>query len=668
MTFASPAVDYTQIDPTDGYPKIDADTQSISTNPLYLLAIVDTRDKRTRTMGSVDLNYSPTGLDWLTFEANASFDRTDFYQYIIRPKNEKTREGATGGSIYEDNWTDEAINASATLGASQTFMDGDLTVRGKARYLIEDQSFSRNNVFGSQFSVQDVPNFGAITGEHTGGNFASAIKAEGLFGIGSVDYRGRYIFDALIRRDGSSLFGPEERWQTYYRGAIAWRVAQEDFWNIDAIDELKLRFSLGTAGGRPRFAAQYETFGVSAGQIFPINLGNTALKPEFTTEREAGLNFVFFDNLGLDLTYAWQTTDDQLLLVPQPAFVGYQNQWQNAGEIAAQTYEVSLRYAAIDTQDMGLQFRVNWDRTRQEITRLDVPDFTQGGNFFVSEGRPLGELWGEVWATTCADLAPVGVSASDCSANFQQNDDGLLVYTGSGNQFTEGFSKKLWGTTGKIATETPGDTLSYNWGIPVKVQDYSPACIAKNPDDYTDACTLTEFLPFGNTTPDWNASFASNFRYKNLSLNALLEASVGHSIYNGTAQWALRDARGEDVDQTGKPIEHNKPVAYAAQIYSINADNSWFREDGDWMKVRELSVGYTLPQTTMQSLFGDVFDRVTLNLIGRNLLTLTGFRGYDPEVGGPRVRSVARRWVAWIPSAIRTSARTRSRRSSSSDV
>ncbi|MYC88586.1 MAG: SusC/RagA family TonB-linked outer membrane protein [Gemmatimonadales bacterium] len=636
LTFASPAVDYTQIDPTDGYPLIDADTQSISTNPLYLLAIVDTRDKRTRTMGSVDLNYSPTGLDWLTVEANASFDRTDFYQYIIRPKNEKTREGTTGGSIYEDNWTDEAINASVTLGASQTFMDGDLTVRGKARYLIEDQSFSRNNVFGSQFSVQDVPNFGAITGEHTGGNFASAIKAEGLFGIGSVDYLGRYILDGLIRRDGSSLFGPEERWQTYYRGAVAWRVAQEDFWNIDAIDELKLRFSLGTAGGRPRFAAQYETFGVSAGQIFPINLGNTALKPEFTTEREAGINFVFFENLGLDLTYAWQTTDDQLLLVPQAAFVGYQNQWQNAGEIAAQTYEASLRYAAIDTQDMGLQFRVNWDRTRQEITRLDVPDFTQGGNFFVSEGRPLGELWGEVWATTCADLAPVGVSASDCSANFQENDDGLLVYTGSGNQFTEGFSKKLWGTTGKITTATPGDTLSYNWGIPIKVQDYSPACIATNPDDYMDACTLTEFLPFGNTTPDWNASFASNFRYKNLSLNALLEASVGHSIYNGTAQWALRDARGEDVDQTGKPLEHNKPVAYAAQIYSINADNSWFREDGDWMKVRELSVGYTLPQTTVQNLFGDVFDRVTLNLIGRNLLTLTGYRGYDPEVGGPR--------------------------------
>ena len=633
LTFASPAVDLAQIDPTDGYPKLDADTQSISSNPLYLLAIVTSRDKRTRTMGSVDLNFSPTGLEWLTLEANASFDRTDWYETVLYPKNEKTREGPTGGSLYEGNWTDEAINASVTVGASQIFMDGDLTVRAKARYLIEDQSFSANNVYGSEFSVQDVPNFGAIIGDQVGGNLVRDIKAEGLFGIASVDYRGRYILDGLVRRDGSSLFGPDERWQTYYRGSVAWRIAQEDFWNVGAIDEFKVRFSLGTAGGRPNFFAQYETFGVSAGQIFPINLGNTALKPEFTTEREAGLNFVFFENLGLDLTYAWQTTDDQLLQVPQPAFVGFSSQWQNAGEIAAQTYEVSLRYAVIDRQDMGLQFRVNWDRTRQEITRLDVPDFTQGGNFFVSEGRPLGELWGNVWATSCADFAPIGMSASDCAANFQVNDDGLLVYTG-GAEYTEGFSKKLWGTTGDVAT-AEGDA-TYNWGIPVKVEDYSPACVAKNPGDYMEKCTLQEFLPFGNTTPDFNASFATNFRYRNLSLNALLETSVGHSIYNGTAQWALRDARGEDVDQTGKPLEHNKPVAYAAQIYDVNSDNSWFREDGDWLKVRELSLGYTLPQATVQSLFGDTFDRVTVNVIGRNLLTLTGYRGYDPEVGGPR--------------------------------
>ena len=634
LTFMSPAIDITGVSPFDGYPDIDADPQSIEANPLYLLAVNESRDKRTRAMGSVDLNYSPTGLEWMTLEANASFDRTDFRDYTIRPKNERTSAASgtgelTGGSLEERNWTEEAINASVTLGASQVLMNGDLTVRAKARYLIEDQSFGSNGVFGSRFSVQDVPNFGAIIGETSGENEVRQIKAEGLFGIASVDYRGRYIVDGLIRRDGSSLFGPDERWQTYYRGSVAWRIAQEEFWNIDAIDEFKLRFSLGTAGGRPNFFAQYETFGVSQGAIFPVNLGNRALKPEFTTEREAGMNFVFFENLGLDLTYAWQETDDQLLLVPQPAFVGFANQWQNAGEISAQTYEVSLRYAAIDAQDMGLQFRINWDRTHQEVTRLDVPDFTQG-TFFVSEGRPLGELWGEVLATSCAQLEPVGISASTCAANFQVNDDGLLVPTGGAN-FTEGFSQKLWGTTVTVAGED-GDR-TYPWGHPIYVQDHSPACVAKNPTDYMDKCPLTEFLPYGNTTPDFNASFATNFRYKGLTLNALLESSVGHMVYNNTAQWALRELRGEDVDQTGKPLEHNKPTGYASVIYNVGSDNSWFGERGDWLKIRELSLGYTLPQGMLENLFGGVFDRVTLNMIGRNLLTLTEYRGYDPEVG-----------------------------------
>ena len=634
LTFVSPAIDISGISPFDGYPDIDADPQSIEANPLYLLATNDSRDKRSRTMGSIDLNYSPTGLEWLTLEANASFDRTDFRDYTIRPKNERTSAASgtgetTGGSLREFNFTEEAINASVTLGASQIFMDGDLTVRGKARYLIEDQSFGSNGVFGSRFSVQDVPNFGAIIGETSGNNEVRQIKAEGLFGIASVDYRGRYILDGLVRRDGSSLFGPEERWQTYYRGSVAWRIAQEDFWNVGAIDELKLRFSLGTAGGRPNFFAQYETFGVSAGAIFPINLGNTALKPEFTTEREAGINFVFFENMGLDLTYAWQTTDDQLLLVPQPAFVGFSNQWQNAGEISAQTYEVSLRYAAIDRQDMGLQFRLNWDKTKQEVTRLDVPDFTQG-TFFVSEGRPLGELWGEVLATACEQLAPVGISASTCAANFQINDDGLLVPVGGAN-FTDGFTQKLWGTT--VTVDAEDGERTYPWGHPIYVQDRSPACVAKNPTDYMDKCRLTEFLPYGNTTPDFNASFATNFRYQGLSLNALLEASVGHMVYNNTAQWALRELRGEDVDQTGKPLEHNKPTGYASVIYNVGSDNSWFGEPGDWLKVRELSLGYTLPSSMVAGLFGGVFERVTLNLIGRNLFTLTGYRGYDPEVG-----------------------------------
>ena len=70
----------------------------------------------------------------------------------------------------------------------------------------------------------------------------------------------KYVIDGLIRNDGSSLFGADERRQWYYRIAGAWRLGQEDFFNIPGVDEFKLRYAIGTAGGRPRFEAQYETY------------------------------------------------------------------------------------------------------------------------------------------------------------------------------------------------------------------------------------------------------------------------------------------------------------------------------------------------------------------------------------------------------------------------
>ena len=637
LTFMSPGLDLTLIDETDGTPRIDIDPLSAEENPLYRLAAAEERDERTRTMGSVDLNWSPTGISWLSLEANASYDRTQFQDIGLRPKNFKTTDGGvnnfTGGSIRRDNFSDEAINASATVSFNQTFMDGDMTVRAKARYLLENQEYFFNRATGNRFSVDDVPNFGAIEGDINASNTVREVKAEGYFGIASLDYRGRYILDGLVRRDGSSLFGPDERWHTYFRGSAAWRPSQEDWWNVDAIDELKFRFSYGTAGGRPNFSAQYETFGVSQGAIVPINLGNRALKPEFTREREAGVNLVLFENLGIDYTYAWARTDDQLLQVPQPAFVGFTSQWQNAGEIKSATHEVSVRYAAIDNATTGLQFRLNWDRTRQEVTRLDIPDFTQAGSFFVYAGAPLGEMWGDKWATSCSDLAPVGISSTECSANFQVNDEGFLVATGSGNNYTDGISQGLWGTD--ITVNTEDGTADYNWGFPIKTSDYSPACVAKNPNDFESACQMTNFLPFGNTTPDFNASFATNFRYKGLTANLLLDSQIGHSIYNGTRQWALRELRGGDVDQGAKSEGNKKPIGYYSAMYNVNANNSFFREDGDWVKIREIALGYTLPQTFMQNVFRGKVDRITLNLIGRNLLTFTDYKGYDPEVGQP---------------------------------
>lgn len=638
LTFMSPAVDLTRIDPSDGYPEFNPAPQTIETNPLYHLAVNESREERARTMASLALVYSPARLDWLTLKGNASFDRTDIRDYTIRPWGERPSPTSTAffpaGSLQESSFTDEAKHASVTVGARTALMNRHLGVRGGLGLFHEDQRYVSIGASGFGFAVPDLPNFDAVIGQPTASNEARQIRGSGVLGTVGIDYRRRYIVDGLVRRDGSSLFGEDERWQTYYRTSVAWRVSEEAFWNVQAIDDVELRFAVGTAGGRPNFAAQYETYEIPnpsfRGPGARLNQANTALRPELTTEREAGLRFVLLDDLAVDMTYAWSTTDDQILLVRQPAFTGFLHRWTNGGEIEAESYELSLRYVAIDQRDIGLRFRLHGDRIRHRVSRLDIRDFMQDRFFFVSEGRSLGELWGERWATSCADLAPIGILASECTSNFRVNDDGLLVWTG-GAEFTDGFDRRLWGTDGTVATSEGEAT--YWWGFPILVRDYSPACVARHPVDHAQECSLTTSLPLGSTTPDFNAALGTNFRYGGLSLHSLLEASVGQSIYNWTAQWALRELRGEDVDQTGKPLELNKPVGYASTLYSAGRVNSWFVEDGSWLKLREFAVSFTLPPEIIEGPLGGAFDRVTLSLIGRNLLTVTGYRGYDPEVG-----------------------------------
>ena len=163
--------------------------------------------------------------------------------------------------------------------------------------------------------------------------------------------------------------------------------------------------------------------------------------------------------------------------------------------------------------------------------------------------------------------------------------------------------------------------------------DKSPVCVNALDGDPNDECDLVEYLPIGNTTPDWNASFATNFRYKGLTINTLLDASVGMDIYNNTRQWPLRELRGSEVAQIGKPEGEKKPIGYTSEFYNVNDENSRFIESGDWLKIRELAVGYSLPQSTLESLFKGAVQRVTISFIGRNLLTITDYTGYDPEVG-----------------------------------
>src|SRR5256885_10989749 len=157
----------------------------------------------------------------------------------------------------------------------------DLLTRTNLNWLFQREDTRYRRLSGNSLAAGGVDNaFNAVNcGGFATGCYTSSKTSQRLMGAGGgvgLEYKERYIADALVRRDGSSLFGSDNRWATYYRGSLAWRVAQEPAWPFkDQIDEFKLRVSRGTAGGRPSFVAQYETYTLGAGGL----LTPTTLRP-----------------------------------------------------------------------------------------------------------------------------------------------------------------------------------------------------------------------------------------------------------------------------------------------------------------------------------------------------------------------------------------------------
>jgi hypothetical protein len=142
----------------------------------------------------------------------------------------------------------------------------------------------------------------------------------------------------------------------------------------------------------------------------------------------------------------------------------------------------------------------------------------------------------------------------------------------------------------------------------------------------------------GDGTPDFHWGLSNNVTWRGLSFYALLDAQVGGENYNQTRQRMYQWGRSGDVDQNGKPQALKKPVDYYANLYAGNDPTDYFVEDASFVKLREMSVSYQLNGRLLNSISRFGAKGATLSLIGRNLLTFSDYRGYDPEVGNTLVR------------------------------
>ena len=565
-------------------------------NPLYELWNYDRSGSavdQNRFLGGYNLQYNISSN--LNAELEYAFESNNYRSTSINPydtyqtSSDEVGFGYSKGSMSKYSFHDLAQKLQATINFVEIY--GDLEVKAKASYLLEDRSTESFQGSGIDFLYQGLytlDNFEQASVSVT--SDSSTIRAQNYFGIVGLVFKEKYILDGLYRKDGSSLFGENEKWNDYYRISGAYRISEDI--TIPGVDELKVNYAIGTSGQRPGFNWQYEQVALSGGTLSSNRLkGNPDLRPSLTTEREIGLNASLFNGkVNFEGAYSNQITTDQFMLVSlfSPANAGKNRQWQNVGELEANTLELSLNTTLFENQKVSWDVGANYSKTEGFINELSAPQQQVGpdGLFYLKENTEWGSMWGRTFVDNLDEMAQQ-LPAGKTIADYSINSDGLVVETASIGTANE---------KGIIKVDEAG--------TPVVEQ-------------------------IGNQQADFRVGITSNLRVNNFTFYMLWDWKQGGDIYNRNTQWNTISERSAIVDQSGKAENEKKARKYYGSLYDVNQNQGFWVEDGSFLKLREVSLTYNFPKSLTDAL---PFTSGRLSLIGRNVLQFTNYSGWDPEV------------------------------------
>ena len=398
-----------------------------------------------------------------------------------------------------------------------------------------------------------------------------------FFGRVNYNLQDKYLLTATVRRDGSSVFGENERFAWFPSGSAAWRISNEPFMqDISSLSELKLRVSYGLAGNQavPPYRA-LATLSPSADNKVPYGTGeediigvvperaaSPDLKWEQTAEFNVGLDFLAgrFDG---SLDFYQRTTDDLLLevRVPPPSFSEFV--LQNVGEVENVGVEFSVDAFVIERESMSLTVGGTISSNRNEIKDLGGRGFIdhtavngagQTGVFAqrLEAGNPIGAFYG-----------PVFVGIENGEEVFETEDGGTTTVLGEARR---------------------------------------------------------DFI--GNPIPDFIYSLNSSFRYNDFDVSVFFRGEQGRDLFNNTAlEFQTKGNLGQGIGVLADALTDGTGDGHVPQYSS-----RWI-EDASYFRLDKLTIGYTVPNA---STFG--MRRARVYVSGQNLFTITPYDGYDPEV------------------------------------
>ncbi len=518
---------------------------------------------------------------------------------------------------------------------------------------------------------QALANMGLGSAYQTASSESVPNRMASYFAQANYNYKHKYYLSATFRADGSSKFAEGKQWGYFPSISGAWAINEENFLkDSDVINQLKLRLAFGMVGnnainsdqwrylysinsnGGPDFSGTSEygdQYYVSAnGSTFV----NRDIKWETTITRNAAIDLGMFDNrLVITPEVYWNTTRDMLYTTQIPITTGYRNQVQNIGQVTNKGFDLTIQGQIVRKKDFDLSLTLTLGHNKSNVDKLngDVNElWASGGNaskvsadgeaFKLMVGQPIGILYGYVYDGVYGFDDLYRTQSDSWSAYDPEDDSGTTVKTVLGSGDTYGDPK-------------PGMPKFKN------MVDHGGGR-----EDDVNVVDKYDKVKIGDMNPTLTGGFSINGRWKNFDFTANFTYMLDFDVYNAMAytlssaidnkagnyvnvldkfnhlnRWNFTNDSGERIygnAQTSNMDNYFIPqnetaTLWAPQYVQKYIASSYFVEDGSFLRLSDITLGYTLPARLTKKVG---IQRLRVYFTGSNLWLLTGYSGYDPEV------------------------------------
>ena len=462
------------------------------------------------------------------------------------------------------------------------------------------------NVSNFDLEILGLDNLSVASSRNAVGSGRSLSVLQSGFLRMNYAYKGKYLLTLTGRADGSSRFAENEKWGYFPSAAVGWRVSEENFLkNSNTVSNLKLRASYGETGSQAiapyQSLARYGTVQYPIGNspslaFVPTSVANPNLRWETTEQLNLGLDLgVFKNRFNLTFDYFKKTTRDLLQFINIPSQSGFSGAQINFGSIRNEGLEIDLNLAVFQNNDFNWDTSINY--TSYKNTVVDLGGTEQlfgpaiganfiGGAHLYRPGAEFGEFFG---------LVATGL--------IQQSDLDEAE------------------ASGVPLPALNNDRQLGHW----KFKDLNGDGVITSED--------REII--GNPNPDFFFGWNNDFRYKNLSLNIFIQGSYGNDILNslGTIlNSGFQDSqsyKNQTLDwyqNRWTPQNPTNDIRYPSLNSPSPQAGNYMVEDGSYIRLKNVSLRYDVP------IRNSFFSRIQMFVTGTNLITITDYSGFDPEV------------------------------------